>query len=554
MPELISLEIKNFRSIEHGFVDFDQTTVLIGENGSGKSTLIEALSLTLDPRLKDEVPEFREYHFRKSLGSTAKQLFVNIRFRLTNSKPLADTDFLEYFPKRNDTSGSKANSYELTFTSSLRSPDINTSWSCKNLYDGAESNSPKLLESLRLILPVIHLKPGALIGHVRSNYNEDDYLIEDQDRFKDLKERINLSAMDVLLERTIDLNETVNTGFAAVKDLVSAVSEATGRSHSESGLALKLREMLQMFTLFEGENLMSALNRLEQFTQKIGALMLVNALIMGTKNRLELYSHPILIIEQPEVFLHTKTLANIRTLVDKINWQKIITTNSGMLLRTAPFRSIRRIRKRNGQLTANKLHTAAYSNEDLRRISYHLKARHNMASFARFWILVEGESEHWIIPQLARILEQDFDREGIAVIDFAQIGLKPLIKYATELDIDWHVLVDGDEAGLHYEAMALAIGEEQNNNYPVTKLPGIDIEHYFWDSGFKQIYIRWAKARRVPEANLDTSRTIRKAIKNTSKPFLALSIIESIASQGSDVIPDRLKEMIDKCVQIARKN
>ena len=554
MPELISLELQNFRSIEHGFIDFNQTTVLIGENGSGKSTLIEALALTLDPGLQDEVPKFHEYHFRRSQGATAKQLFVNIRIRLTDSETLAETDFLDYFPRRNETSGTSTNTFEFTFKSSLGSAEIYTSWDCKNIHDGAKSNRPELLGVLRLLMPIIHLKPGALIGHVRSNSGENEFRIEDEDRFKELKERINLSAMDILLERTADSSETVNSGFAAVKDLVSAVSEATGRNQSETGLALRLREMLQMFTLFEGENLLTALNRLEQFTQKIGALMLVNALIMGTRNRLEPYSHPILIIEQPEVFLHPKTLANIRTLVDKINWQTIVTTNSGMLLTTTPFKSLRRVRKRNGQLTVNKLRTEAYSNEDLRRISYHLKARHNMASFARLWLLVEGESEHWIIPQLARIMNKDFDREGIAVIDFAQIGLKPLVKYAAELGIDWHVLVDGDEAGLHYEAMALDIGQDQNIIAPVTKLPSIDIEHYFWDNGYKQIYIKWAKATKIPEAKLDTSKTIRRAIKNTSKPFLALSIIESVAARGSDSIPNSLKVMIDECVQNARKN
>lgn len=554
MLELVSLEVENFRSIEHGFIDFDRTTVLIGENGSGKSTLIEALSNVLDPRLADKTPEFHEYHFRKTLGKSAKQLFIKIRLRLTDSETLAETDFPQYFPKRKDSTAEKPAIYEFTFNSRLLSSEISTSWSCINLHDGARSDDPHLLGSLRLLMPAIHLKPGALVGHVKSNYMDNEYPLEEEDRFRDLKERINLSAMDILLERTIDATETVNSGFAAVKELVLAVSEATGRSHSENGLALKLREMLQMFTLFEGENLLNALNRLEQNTEKIGALMLVNALIISTRNRLEPYSQPVLIIEQPEVFLHTKTLANIRTLVQKINWQKVVTTNSGMLLSTAPFKSIRRVRKRNGQLIINKLHTAAYSNEDLRRISYHMKARHPMATFARLWILVEGESEHWIIPQLARILEQDLDREGIAVIDFAQIGLNPLIKYATELGIDWHVMVDGDDAGLHYAEMATTIGEKANNPNPVTTLPSADIEHYFWDSGFEHIYIKLAKASRIPIEELNTSKTIKRAIKNTSKPFLALSIIESIAAQGPDAIPGNLEEMITACVQKARIN
>lgn len=554
MLELISLEVKNFRSIEHGFIDFDRTTVLIGENGSGKSTLIEALSIALDPRLKDKVPEFQLFHFRRNLGNTAKQLFINIRFKLSHSETLEEKEMLEYFPGQNKYAGSKPTVFEFTFTSSLLPSQIRSAWSCKNIHDGAKSNAPKLLGLLRLMIPVIQMKPGALIGNIKGNLEDNEFVIGDQDRYKDLKARINLAVMDIMLERTIDTEVTVNNGFAAVKDLAAAISETTGRTQTESGLALRLREMLEMFTVFEGENLLSALDRLEQYTEKMGALMLVNALILGTRNRLERYTRPVLIFEQPEVFLHNKTLATIKRLVSKINWQKIVTTNSGMLLSMAPLKSIRRIRKHNGQIVVNKLRTEGYSNEDLRRIYYHLNSRHNMATFARFWILVEGESEHWIIPQLANIMDRDFHQEGIAVIDFAQIGLKPLIKYANELGINWHVLVDGDEAGIRYEEMALSIAEKSDVDYPVTKLSGIDIEHYFWEQDLKNVYLKYAKAAKLPADKINPTRTIRKAIKNTSKPFLALCIIESLAQKGPDAIPESLRQMIINSIEIARQN
>ena len=554
MLKLVSLELKNFRSIEHAFIDFDQTTVLIGENGSGKSTLIEALCITLDPRLKDKAPEFQQFHFRRNLGNTAKHFFINIRFKLSDSETLEEEELLNYFPIRSEYPGPKASVYEFTFTSYLFPTEIRSEWSCKNIHDGAKSEDPKLLGLLRLMIPVIHLRPGALIGNIKSNFEDNKFVIGDRDHFKDLKERINLAVMDILLERTSDSEVTVNKGFAAVKELAAAISEATGRAPTESGFALRLREMLEMFTVIEGENLLSALNRLEEHTEKMGALMLVNALILGTRNKLERYSRPVLIFEQPEVFLHTKTLATIRRLVNKIKWQKIVTTNSGMLLSTAPLKSIRRIRKRNGQIVVNKLRTEGYSNEDLRRIYYHLNARHTTATFARFWILVEGESEHWIIPQLASIMDREFQQEGIAVLDFAQIGLKPLIKYANELGINWHVLVDGDEAGVHYEEMALSIAEQCGADNPVTKLSGIDIEHYFWEQGMKNVYLKYAKATKLPPDKVNPSRIIRKAIKNTSKPFLALSIIESIAQKGPDAIPDSLRQMIANCIEIARQN
>ena len=42
----------------------------------------------------------------------------------------------------------------------------------------------------------------------------------------------------------------------------------------------------------------------------------------------------------------------------------------------------------------------------------------------------EGESEFWIVPQLARLLNFDFSIEGIVCMDFAQSGITPIIKFA----------------------------------------------------------------------------------------------------------------------------
>ncbi|PPS58289.1 hypothetical protein CRX72_12995 [Pantoea sp. BRM17] len=66
---------------------------------------------------------------------------------------------------------------------------------------------------------------------------------------------------------------------------------------------------------------------------------------------------------------------------------------------------------------------------------------------SRCWLLVEGETEVWIVNELARQQGDHFAAEGIRVIEFAQAGLKPLLKFARRMGIAWHVLTDGDEAG-----------------------------------------------------------------------------------------------------------
>ncbi|MFW6459349.1 ATP-dependent nuclease [Klebsiella pneumoniae] len=85
--------------------------------------------------------------------------------------------------------------------------------------------------------------------------------------------------------------------------------------------------------------------------------------------------------------------------------------------------------------------------EESRRIAFHIRFNRASSLFARCWLLVEGETETWVINELARQCGHHFDAEGVKVIEFAQSGLKPLIKFARRMGIQWHVLVDGDEAG-----------------------------------------------------------------------------------------------------------
>ncbi|MGB5227248.1 MAG: hypothetical protein WBN55_03240, partial [Eudoraea sp.] len=153
-----------------------------------------------------------------------------------------------------------------------------------------------------------------------------------------------------------------------------------------------------------------------------------------------------------------------------------------------------------------------------------------------------------------RIMNYEFLQEGISVIDFAQSGLTPLLKYATDLGIGWHVLVDGDEAGQRYEDLVKNFANKHELKNLVTRLEQKDIEHLFWYNGFKKEYIKAAQRLNVPENENKPGLTIRRAIKNKSKPFLALSIIETIASKGPTAIPDKLFQMIEACIKQARRN
>ncbi len=51
---------------------------------------------------------------------------------------------------------------------------------------------------------------------------------------------------------------------------------------------------------------------------------------------------------------------------------------------------------------------------------FHIRFNRPSSLFARCWLLVEGETETWVINELARQCGHHFDAEGIKVIEFAQ--------------------------------------------------------------------------------------------------------------------------------------
>lgn len=156
---------------------------------------------------------------------------------------------------------------------------------------------------------------------------------------------------------------------------------------------------------------------------------------------------PLLLIEDPESRLHPIMLSAAWGLLDNLPLQKITTTNSGELLSLVPLESVNRLVRQSSRTAAFKIDPGELSVQERRRISFHIRLNRASSLFARSWLLVEGETEVWLLTELAKQCGYHFESEGIKVIEFAQSGLRPLLKYASRMGIEWHVLVDGDDAG-----------------------------------------------------------------------------------------------------------
>lgn len=141
-------------------------------------------------------------------------------------------------------------------------------------------------------------------------------------------------------------------------------------------------------------------------------------------------ARPLLLIEDPETRLHPIMLSVAWNLLELLPLQKIATTNSAELLSQVPVENVCRLVREPARVAAWRIGPEGLSAEDRRRIGFHIRVNRPSALFARCWLLVEGETEVWIINELAQQCGYHFAAEGVKVIEFAQSGLKPLLKFA----------------------------------------------------------------------------------------------------------------------------
>lgn len=356
-------------------------------------------------------------------------------------------------------------------------------------------------------------------------------------------------AMRRALRDLVAVPQTLNTTFASGAQAASVLGDAT-----------ELRDQASM-----GRHAMAmpASDSARAYTM----LLLLGALLDAIDGvDLDPAAQPILLIDDLGAGLHPSWLAAMGGMALNIPAQKIVTTHAADLLARVPLTALRRVVRRQSDVQVYAVGSAAggfggqegrlRSLDDQRRVAYHLRLRTPGALMARCWLLVEGETEAWIVPELARLLGMEFAVEGIRCVEFAQAGVATMIKCASDLGIAWHVLADGDQAGSHYAKAAADWGGDSAHDGVVTHLDAPDIEHLLYRHGFDDVYraaagLRGHK-RTAHQTDADVRHIIRAAAKKRGKPAMALAVLEAANARGAASVPPVLVRMVRRLVALAR--
>ncbi|HHZ6948833.1 TPA: ATP-dependent endonuclease [Klebsiella pneumoniae] len=543
------VEIVGFRGINRLSLMLEQNNVLIGENAWGKSSLLDALTLLLSP-------EFDLYHFVRDdfwfppgdIQGREHHLHIILTFRETEP---GRHRVRRFRPLQRCWVPCDDGYHRVFYRLEGELAEDDSVMTLRSFIDGEGEalvleEIDELVRHLVRLMPVLRLRDARFMRRIHNGTVPHSPQIE-----------ITARQLDFLSRELVSHPQNLSDG--QIRQGLSAMVQLLEHYFAEQSSA-QTRHRLMRRRSHDEQRSWRYLDVINRMIDKPGGrshrviLLGLFATLLQAKGtvRLDRDARPLLLIEDPETRLHPIMLSVAWHLLNLLPLQRVTTTNSGELLSLTPVEQVCRLVRESTRVSAWRLGPGGMNAEESRRIAFHIRFNRASSLFARCWLLVEGETETWVINELARQCGHHFDAEGVKVIEFAQSGLKPLIKFARRMGIQWHVLVDGDEAGKKYAATirGLLNNDRELERDHLTSLPALDMEHFMYRQGFDDVYHRVAQ---IPDnVPMNMRRVITKAIHRSSKPDLAIEVAMEAGRRGVDAVPTLLKKMFSRVLWLAR--
>ncbi|HEL5405175.1 ATP-dependent endonuclease [Klebsiella pneumoniae] len=543
------VEIVGFRGINRLSLMLEQNNVLIGENAWGKSSLLDALTLLLSP-------EFDLYHFVRDdfwfppgdIQGREHHLHIILTFRETEP---GRHRVRRFRPLQRCWVPCHDGYHRVFYRLEGELAEDDSVMTLRSFIDGEGEalvleEIDELARHLVRLMPVLRLRDARFMRRIHNGTVPHSPQIE-----------ITARQLDFLSRELVSHPQNLSDG--QIRQGLSAMVQLLEHYFAEQSSA-QTRHRLMRRRSHDEQRSWRYLDIINRMIDKPGGrshrviLLGLFATLLQAKGtvRLDRDARPLLLIEDPETRLHPIMLSVAWHLLNLLPLQRVTTTNSGELLSLTPVEQVCRLVRESTRVSAWRLGPGGMNAEESRRIAFHIRFNRASSLFARCWLLVEGETETWVINELARQCGHHFDAEGVKVIEFAQSGLKPLIKFARRMGIQWHVLVDGDEAGKKYAATVRGLlnNDRELERDHLTSLPALDMEHFMYRQGFDDVYHRVAQ---IPDnVPMNMRRVITKAIHRSSKPDLAIEVAMEAGRRGVDAVPTLLKKMFSRVLWLAR--
>ena len=555
------IEIAGFRGIKRLSLSFDELTVLIGENTWGKSSLLDALSLTLCPSAEFYEMKFSDFHIDHAIGhERTSSLQIVLRWHEDYQGEYRARRYRAFEPFWSEQNNLKH--LYIQIESHIKNDKIITHRHFLHT-DGHIIQHPdtdKLLRQLMVLHPIVRIRDARQLEYGNSptvTAHNSSITPPAKNRESDrIQRRLDNTCQRLMTQpghvSAAEIKSSINTLRSLVDHYFAFAPHTRTKAHPHAYYPLQNQYDDQ------------CLNPFDQLVQpkmtKQAKLILMGLLNAYIRARgpvdLKRISRPIMILEDPEGRLHPIMLHQAWAFIQNMPMQKVLTTNSPELLSVVPLTSIKRLQRTpqktivHGVNIIHDVNNGELNNDDIRKVTFHVRMHRPSAFYARVWLLVEGETEVWLFNEMAHLAGYNLAAEGIHVIEFAQSGLKPLIKLARLLGIEWHLVADGDPAGRKYADKVRSLLNDDNERERLTVLPAKDIEHFLFKKGYEPLFRQLANI--ADNDQMPIRKIIYRALKKHAKPDVALAIVKYTRESDSDKMPLLIKGVLKRVIVMAR--
>ncbi|MPQ71780.1 MULTISPECIES: AAA family ATPase [unclassified Pseudomonas] len=445
---LSALKVQNFRQFgadRQGLViQFNKgVTALVGENDAGKSSVIDALRLVLQTRDGEYVrlqPD--DFHIPEDRRQ-AHQIKIVAKFSdLSTAEQGALSEYVTF-------AGQQPVVYIHWTARRLNDDQLARRWVDIAVRSGHDGGGPSLDANVRQLLAAAYLRPlrdaeremspgrGSRLSQVLKNFpdikNGADF--DGTQPLDDLDTAtLSLAGLAEYLRHLVNLHEGVKKAQGTINenylshlalegdDLYSRINFAEGGSESA-----RLRQILERLEL----GLLDQQSGDARGAYGLGSnnllFMACELLLLGR----ELDGLPLLLIEEPEAHLHPQRQLRLMEFLEaaakpvEIDRQRpvqvILTTHSPNLSSKIALNNLV-LMHRHKAYSLSEQHTKLDAT-DYRFLARFLDVTKANLFFARGVVIVEGDGEAILLPALAKIMDRDFTRHGVSVVNVGGTGL-----------------------------------------------------------------------------------------------------------------------------------
>lgn len=559
---LRNVKIENFRGIRNLDLDLEVRTVLIGENNCGKTSILEGIRLALSRGIGRRSNPFEDHDYHLTGGQanpgSAGPLRIVLSFRESQQGEWPP-EIIQALPDAAvlDAGTLYQINFAVTSTFDASIGDFITDWEFLNPNGQA---IPKA-------------KRGTVIGTLQNLFVV-HYLTAFRDSARDFSPKSAFwgpflrnpsipDATKVQLEAEL---AALNTKILNADQRLQAVSANLGKAQKVvtlgqtdtvtiDALPSHIWDMLSRAQVNVAAVTGASLPLLKHGagTQSLASIFLFEAFFNSGIGKPDPDTSYLLQIEEPEAHLHPSAIRTLWPTLQATGQQTIIATHSGDLLSEVSLNTIRRLTRVNGNVEVRRVNTSSFAEDDLRKIHFHIRRHRGELLFARTWLLHEGETEYWILYEMARLSNIPLEQKGVRLVEYANVGLDPILQLADQLGIQWHCVSDADPAGIKYANRARAKLNGRTEADHLSIMPAANIEEYLCSQGFGHIY----SANISPQkANLVTvqpghAEYWKQVLKAQSEPYKvqsALKVIQAIEAGATP--PAYLLQILNSAVAL----